>query len=99
MDEKHSSLYDAVLQRVEKDLGSVFHDVNNPLSIISGNIQLLEQLLVMGDPDPDVMAVVDDIRIACDKMTDAAKLIDQLRADVRSISTPEADAEGSGDSA
>lgn len=85
MDSKQPSLYDAVLRRIEGDLGSVFHDVNNPLSIISGNIQLLEQLLVMGNPDPDVMAVVDDIRIACDKMTESAKRIDELRSDIRSI--------------
>ncbi len=85
MQEKNTSLYDAVLLRVESELGQVFHDVNNPLSIISGNIQLLEQLLVMGNPDPDVMAVVDDIRLACDKMTEAAKEVDRLRSEVRSI--------------
>ena len=80
-----TSLYRAVLGRVRNDLGQVYHDVNNPLSVISGNIQLLEQLLVMHDADAGILEVVDDIRIACDKMAESSSQLDALRGELSSF--------------
>ena len=82
---KDSSLYRSILSRVRTDVGKTYHDINNPLAIISGNVQLLEQLLVMQDTDPTIMEVVDDIRVACDKMTEASRELDTLRMEIASI--------------
>ncbi len=80
-----SPLYRAILARVKSDLVQAYHDINNPLAVISGNIQLLEQLLVMQDTDPGILEVVDDIRIACDKMAKSSAKIDVLRMELSSI--------------
>ncbi|NND71713.1 MAG: hypothetical protein HKN43_09040 [Rhodothermales bacterium] len=80
-----SSLYRAILSRVRSDIRQTYHDINNPLAVLSGNIQLLEQLLVMHDTDAGVMEVVDDIRVACDRMAESSASLDQLSLELSAI--------------
>ncbi len=56
------------LRTVRKHLSRIHHDLNNPLSIVSGNVQLLDELskaLQVGDefevPIQDVMVAVEQL--------------------------------------
>lgn len=53
------------------------HDINNPLSIISGNAQLLLELSRALDLDPDVAKPIRDIEEASQRL---ARMIERLNA-------------------
>lgn len=58
-------------------LSRVTHDINNPLSIISGNAQLLLELSRALDLDPDVAKPIRDIEEASQRL---ARMIERLNA-------------------
>lgn len=58
-------------------LSRVTHDINNPLSIISGNAQLLLELAQVLDLDPDVAKPIRDIEEASQRL---ARMIERLNA-------------------
>ena len=58
-------------------LRRVTHDINNPLSIISGNAQLLLELAQVLDLDPDVAKPIQDIEEASQRL---AHMIERLNA-------------------
>jgi signal transduction histidine kinase len=58
-------------------LRRVTHDINNPLSIISGNAQLLLELSRALDLDPDVAKPIQDIEEASQRL---AAMVERLNA-------------------
>lgn len=59
MDSAERAREEAFLRDIKARLGRLYHDLNNPLAIASGNVQLIEELLAMGERDGVKEAVVD----------------------------------------
>jgi len=59
----------ATLRTVRKHLSRIHHDLNNPLSIVSGNVQLMDELskaLQVGD---DFEVPIKDAMVAVEQLT------------------------------
>lgn len=83
----------AFLRDIKARLGRLYHDLNNPLAIASGNVQLIEELVAMGESE-GVREAVTDAREALDRF---GALLDEFLAVRGAID--ERLAEGSKDSA
>jgi len=59
-------------------LRRVTHDINNPLSIISGNAQLLLELARVLDLDPDVAKPIRDIEEASHRLANMVSRLNSL---------------------
>ncbi len=59
MDPATSDPESIFLAELRGRLGRLYHDLNNPLAIASGNLQLIEELLAMGETDGVRDAVAD----------------------------------------
>lgn len=73
------------LRTVRKHLSRIHHDLNNPLSIVSGNVQLLDELskaLQVGDefevPIQDVMAAVEQLTEITEELLVLRNVLAQL---------------------
>jgi signal transduction histidine kinase len=66
---------ETILKDLRGRLSRIHHDLNNPLSIISGNAQLLQELAKALDVDDELAGPLDDLERAVDKLTESA---DQL---------------------
>lgn len=66
----------AFLRDIKARLGRLYHDLNNPLAIASGNVQLIEELMAMGESD-GVSEAVADARQALDRF---GALLDEFLA-------------------
>lgn len=64
-------------------LRRVTHDINNPLSIISGNAQLLLELSRVLDLDPDVAKPIRDIEEASQRLADMVERLNALNDEMR----------------
>jgi len=64
-------------------LRRVTHDINNPLSIISGNAQLLLELSRVLDLDPDVAKPIRDIEEASQRLADMVERLNALNEAMR----------------
>jgi signal transduction histidine kinase len=64
-------------------LRRVTHDINNPLSIISGNAQLLLELSRVLDLDPDVAKPIRDIEEASQRLADMVERLNALNESMR----------------
>lgn len=67
---------EVVLKAVDVAASGLKHDINNPLSIIAGNAQLLLELASAHQLDEDVVQAVRDIESAAEQ---ASKLVGQLK--------------------
>jgi signal transduction histidine kinase len=63
-------------------ISSVYHDLNNPLSIISGNAQFLLELSREEDLNDQFVSSVQDIKEAAQKMADSLNRLDRLKEEV-----------------
>lgn len=61
-----------ILRDLRGRLSRVHHDLNNPLSIVSGNTQLLRELASALDVEEEFRGPLDDLEAAVDKLTDSA---------------------------
>lgn len=59
-------------------LSRVTHDINNPLTIISGNAQLLVELSRALGLDPDVAKPIQDIEEASQRLADMVERLNAL---------------------
>jgi nitrogen-specific signal transduction histidine kinase len=79
----------ALLADIRLGLARVVHDVNNPLSIISGNAQLLCELARMMELDPDLAKPIADIeeasRMLAERIAVLALLKEQLRTALNEV--------------
>ena len=60
-------------------ISSVYHDLNNPLSIISGNAQFLLELSREQDLDDQFVSSVQDIKEATQQMADSLNRLSRLK--------------------
>lgn len=60
-------------------VSSVYHDLNNPLSIISGNAQFLLELSREEDLDDQFVSSARDIQEATERMADSLQRLTHLR--------------------
>ena len=68
-----------VSEEVQKTLSKVYHDLNNPLSIISGNAQFLLEISQEGDVDEQFVSSVRDIKEAAERMSEALRELTELK--------------------
>jgi signal transduction histidine kinase len=68
--------------RMRATIARVHHDVNNPLSIISGNAQLFLELTRVMDVDDDLVQPVRDIEEASQRMSGILRKLAELSAPV-----------------
>ena len=59
----------AQLERIRAELSRVHHDLNNPLSVIAGNAELLDVLTEGGGADPGVREAIKDLLLAVEQLT------------------------------
>lgn len=57
------------LRAVRKHLSRIHHDLNNPLSIVSGNVQLLDELSKALQVRDDFELPLNDIMVAVEQLT------------------------------
>jgi signal transduction histidine kinase len=70
---------DQLPEEAREALSEVYHDLNNPLSIISGNAQFLLEISREADLDDAFVTSVEDIREAADRMAEALRDLMELR--------------------
>ncbi|MDE2997403.1 MAG: hypothetical protein OXT73_11830 [Bacteroidota bacterium] len=59
----------AQLERIRAELSRVHHDLNNPLSVIAGNAELLDVLTEGDGADPGVREAIKDLLLAVEQLT------------------------------
>jgi signal transduction histidine kinase len=70
---------DPLPEEAREALSKVYHDLNNPLSIISGNAQFLLEIGRDADLDDAFLSSVEDIREAADRMAAALRHLTELK--------------------
>ena len=68
----------ASLEEVRETISSVHHDLNNPLSIISGNAQFLRELSRGEDLDEQFVSSVQDIQEAAQRLSESLDRLARL---------------------
>ncbi|MDX1420138.1 MAG: histidine kinase dimerization/phospho-acceptor domain-containing protein [Rubricoccaceae bacterium] len=68
-----------LLQALRTEAGAVAHAVNNPLTVIAGNAQLLGEMARMGALDPSLCRTVEDIEAAAQQLSEALGRLSVLR--------------------
>ena len=71
------------LDDAHETVSSVYHDLNNPLSIISGNAQFLLEISKEEDLDEQFISSARDIREAAERMSDSLSRLTQLKEELR----------------
>jgi signal transduction histidine kinase len=66
-------------QDAQEAISSVYHDLNNPLSIISGNAQFLLELSREEDIDDQFVSSVQDIKEAAQQMAESMERLNRLK--------------------
>lgn len=79
------------LQEIRRTISRVNHDLNNPLSIISGNAQLLAELARMLDLDSDLAQPIEDIEAASSRVGEILRHLVDLRDQIAADGAPEQD--------
>lgn len=64
---------------IHESVSSVYHDLNNPLSIISGNAQFLLELGEEQDVDDQFVDSARDIKEAAQRMSDSLERLTRLK--------------------
>jgi signal transduction histidine kinase len=67
------------LEDVQETVSSVYHDLNNPLSIISGNAQFLLELGREEDLDDQFLSSAQDIQEAAQRMAESLHQLTRLK--------------------
>lgn len=66
-------------EEIHEVVASVYHDLNNPLSIISGNAQFLLELSREEDLDDQFVSSARDIQEATQRMAESLQRLTRLR--------------------
>jgi len=67
------------LDDLHETVSTVYHDLNNPLSIISGNAQFLLEISREEDLDEQFVSSAQDIREAAQRMTESLHKLTRLK--------------------
>ena len=79
MTRDESAKIHTTLRTVRKHLSRIHHDLNNPLSIVSGNVQILDELskaLQVGD---EFEVPIQDVMVAVEQLTEITEELLVLR--------------------
>lgn len=68
-----------VSNEVQETLSKIYHDLNNPLSIISGNAQFLLEISRDEDVSEQFVSSVQDIKEAAERMSEALRELTELK--------------------
>jgi nitrogen-specific signal transduction histidine kinase len=79
MTKEESEKLHTMLRTVRKHLSRLHHDMNNPLSIVSGNVQLLQELSKALDVNEDFEAPLNDVATAVEQLVGNAEELLVLR--------------------
>lgn len=66
-------------EEIREAVSSVYHDLNNPLSIISGNAQFLHELSQEEELDDQFASSARDIQEACQRMAESLQRLTRLK--------------------
>lgn len=66
-------------EEIQDTVSTVYHDLNNPLSIISGNAQFLLELSQAEDLDEQYQSSARDIKEAAQRMADSLQRLTRLK--------------------
>ena len=81
-----------MLREIRAALSSIFHDVNNPLAIISGNAQFLVELTNGMEVDEELVQPIRDIEEASRRVAERLRELARLKeAITRYVGDAEAD--------
>ena len=72
-----------LLDHIGKELSVFYHNISNPLTILSGNIQLLQILAESINISDDLMKPIEDIAIVSSRFEQDLKAITELREKIR----------------
>lgn len=70
------------LDEVRDTVSSVYHDLNNPLSIISGNAQFLLEIGKEEDLDEQFLSSAEDIKEAAERMAESLHQLTRLKEEL-----------------
>jgi len=70
------------LEDVQETVSSVYHDLNNPLSIISGNAQFLLEIGREEELDDQFLSSARDIQEAAQRMADSLHQLTRLKEEL-----------------
>lgn len=68
---------------VHETVSTVYHDLNNPLSIISGNAQFLLEIGQEEDLDEQLLSSARDIKEAAERMADSLHQLTRLKEELK----------------
>ena len=68
-----------VLSSVRKEIGVIYHDLQNPLSIISGNAELLQEMDRVAPMEEEFRQPIQDILLATERLSGAVERLVQLQ--------------------
>jgi signal transduction histidine kinase len=66
-------------EEIREAVSTVYHELNNPLSIISGNAQFLVELSQEEELDEQFVSSAQDIQEACRRMAESLQRLTRLR--------------------
>ncbi|MEX0600207.1 MAG: histidine kinase [Rhodothermales bacterium] len=72
------------IRRLRNALSSIYHDTNNPLSIVSGNAQYFLELARVMEVDDELVQPVQDIEEAGERIATGLRRITALRDEIES---------------
>lgn len=70
------------IDEVHERVSSVYHDLNNPLSIISGNAQFLLEIGREEELDDQFVSSAQDIKQAAQRMADSLHQLTRLKEEL-----------------
>ena len=74
----------ALLEALRSETGAVAHAINNPLTVITGNAQLLLEVAGAGGLDPSLAKAIEDMGAASQQLSEALGRLDRLRQHIAS---------------
>jgi signal transduction histidine kinase len=73
---------DDAIRLLRRALSRIYHDTNNPLSIVSGNAQYFLELAKSMDVDDELIQPVEDIEEASERIADGLRQLNVLRDEI-----------------
>jgi signal transduction histidine kinase len=74
-----------LIKHIGKELSTFYHDFNNPLTVLSGNIQLLQILAETMHVPPDIAKPIQDINGISSRFIHDLEIIQELKERIRDL--------------